>query len=89
MEHNKSKVSIPKIIKRVLLGVILFPIALLIFVVFLRIILVVEIKETITRRRFYRREAGNIYLICTSRCGWYDFLKNNLIPILPKNVKVV
>jgi hypothetical protein len=90
MGHDKSKVPIPKKrIKRMLIGVILVPIALLIFVVFLPVILVVEIKEYIALRTFCRREAGNFYLICTSRRGWYDFLKNNLIPILPKNVKVV
>lgn len=90
MEHDKSKVSIPKKrIIRILIGIILVPIALLIFVVFLPVILVVEIKEYVSLRTFRRREAGNFYLICTTRCGWYDFLKNNLIPILPENVKVV
>jgi hypothetical protein len=38
---------------------------------------------------FRRREAGNYYLICTSRRNWYDFLKNNVIPVLPPNVRVV
>jgi len=41
------------------------------------------------KRAFRRREAGHFYLVCTSRRGWHDFLKNNVIPILPENFRVV
>jgi len=53
------------------------------------VFLVSHIVGSISLRRFCRREAGHVYLICTSRRGWHDFLKNNVIPILPDNFRVV
>lgn len=38
---------------------------------------------------FRRRENGNLYLICTSKRYWYNYIKNNLITILPDNIRVV
>jgi len=35
---------------------------------------------------FARRRNGCVYLVCTSRRGWYDFLRNNVTPILPEHV---
>ena len=48
-----------------------------------------ELRTAIRFRRFRRREAGNFYLVCTSKRNWRDFLRNNVIPILPDNVRVV
>jgi hypothetical protein len=53
------------------------------------VVLVVETKLAISFRLFRRREAGHVFLICTSRRNWYDFLRNNVIPILPDNFRVV
>jgi hypothetical protein len=38
---------------------------------------------------FTRRRNGCVYLVCTSRRGWYDFLRNNVAPVLPEHVTCV
>jgi hypothetical protein len=63
--------------------------AILLFLFSLPFILVKKIKAAIRLRMFRRREAGYVYLICTSKRNWHDFLKNNVIPILPDNFRVV
>ena len=51
--------------------------------------LVMETKAAIALRVFRRKEAGHVFLICTSKQNWHDFLKNNVIPVLPDNFRVV
>ena len=48
-----------------------------------------ETKAAISLRVFRRREAGQVFLICTSQRNWHDFLKNNVIPVVPDNFRVV
>lgn len=55
----------------------------------LPVLVVTEIGASVRLMRFRRKEAGCCYLICTSRRGWHDFLKNNVAPYLPGNVRVV
>jgi hypothetical protein len=40
-------------------------------------------------REFCGRESGSFYLIGTSKRHWYDFLRNNVIPVLPDGERVV
>jgi hypothetical protein len=40
-------------------------------------------------RAFRRREAGRVYLVCTPRRNWHDFIRNNVIPIVPDHYRVV
>ena len=47
------------------------------------------LRSAVALKRFLRREAGAVYLVCTSKRNWYDFIQNNIIPVLPDNVKVV
>ena len=61
--------------------ILLSPILLPIFIVW-------RIYDSITLRVFRLKHAGYFFLICTSRHDWYDFLSNNVIPILPDNVRV-
>jgi len=48
-----------------------------------------QTKAAISLRTFRRRENGHVFLICTSKRDWHDFLKNNVIPVLPDNFRVV
>ena len=38
------------------------------------------------RRRFLRRLAGRVYLVWHARRGWYDFVRNNVLPTLSTDV---
>lgn len=65
------------------------PMSIVAAVLSLPIIAVMETKGVISMRIFRRREAGHVFLICTSKRNWHDFLRNNLIPVLPDNFRVV
>jgi hypothetical protein len=52
-------------------------------------IFVFEIRAAIALRVFRRKEAGHVFLVCTSKRSWHDFLKNNVIPTLPESFRVV
>ncbi len=82
--------SIARVILWAPLVVVAIP-ALLVFLILFGIptLIICETKAAISLRIFRRREAGHVFLICASRRGWYDFLKNNVIPVLPDNVRVV
>jgi len=60
------------------------------FVIALPIVLAVAAVKSVlmlySTAAFARRRNGCVYLVCTSRRGWYDFLRNNVAPILPEYV---
>ncbi len=82
-----------KTIKGILIfiGVILLIafLAPLLIVIVPSVLLVVMVREEISLCVFRRREDGNVYLICTSHRNWHDFFKNNVMPILPDNYRVI
>jgi hypothetical protein len=78
-----------KPIKTMLFGAAVVPLMILFFILALPFILVSKTKAAISLRIFRRRESGYVYLICTNRRNWHDFLKNNVIPVLPDNFRVV
>jgi hypothetical protein len=47
------------------------------------------VREAISLKIFRHREDGHFYLICASKRNWQNFLRNNVIPVLPCNIKVV
>ena len=73
--------------------ILLAPVGLLLLLLFLvfglPVMAVIAAKDALSFRAFRRREAGNVYFICTSRRGWHDLLKNNVIPVLPDRFRVV
>jgi hypothetical protein len=78
--------------KKKALWFLLVPLWLLLLIIFIcsiPLMILHHVKASLSLRIFCRREAGNVYLICTSRRNWYDFIRNNLIPVLPKSVRVV
>ena len=76
-------------IKKIFIWVALAPLIALVAILALPIALVVQTQGAISLRMFCRRERGHVYLICTSKRNWHDFLKNNVIPGLPENFRVV
>ena len=78
-----------KRIKKIIIWVAVAPLVLLFGILSLPFVLVMETKGALSLRAFRWREAGHVYLICTSKRNWHDFLKNNVIPILPENFRVV
>ena len=75
-----------KRVGKVLLFVILSPLVVLIVVIGLPIAVCATLADHISLRRFRKKEAGSLYLICTPRRGWYDYLQNNVFPVLPCRV---
>lgn len=63
----------------------LLPIAIL-FILFGFVMLAIS---QVQARRWRRKCAGMVYLVCTPRCGWRDFVTNNLLPVVPEDVTVV
>ncbi|MBU0983369.1 MAG: hypothetical protein KKA42_05835 [candidate division Zixibacteria bacterium] len=73
-------------IGRVLLIVVILP---LVLVIGLPMAGVMAIRDSIAERRFRRREMGRLYLLCSSRRNWYDFLNNNVSSHLPDNCRII
>ena len=69
--------------------VVAIPLIVVVGLISLPFIFVMETKAAIALRVFRRREAGHVFLICTSKRNWHDFLRNNVIPVLPDNLRVV
>lgn len=78
-----------KRIKEIIIWVAVVPLLLMFVILSLPVILVIKTRGAISLRVFRRREAGHVFLICTSKRNWHDFLKNNVIPTLPDNFQVV
>ena len=78
-----------KKIKSILLAILVIPLIIMAVVVSLPFILLMRIDELIKLRIFRKHEEGNVYLICTSKRNWHEFLNNNVIPVLPDNFRVI
>ncbi|MCK5850246.1 MAG: hypothetical protein KAH23_04965 [Kiritimatiellae bacterium] len=76
-------------IKSGLIGILIFALLIVLSPLIIPVVVVMQVRSAISLRRFRRREAGSYYLVCTSKRNWYDFLRNNVIPMLPDNVRVV
>ncbi len=81
--------AIRRIVGALLRAAILILVLPLIILLRIPLVLFSETKAAISMRVFRRREQGHVYLICTSKRGWHDFLKNNVIPVVSGNVRVV
>lgn len=82
-----------KKIRNIIIVIALLPV-LVAFVPFFLIVCIPaagihQLRVNLALRAFRHRNNGTVYLICTSKRGWHDFLKNNLIPILPDHFRVV
>ena len=78
-----------KQVGKIIVATCAIPLIVVAVVLFLPFILIMQAKAAISLRVFRRREAGHVFLICTSRRNWHDFLNNNVIPVLPDNFRVV
>ena len=78
-----------KIVKKILIGIVAAPVLILIMLILMPAVLVAGIKGNISLLLFRWRAAGRVYFICTARRNWHDFLKNNVIPVLPDHYRVV
>lgn len=67
---------------------VLLGIFIILSLILLPIFLARQVCDRIQLRVFRRKHAGHFFLVCTSKHGWYDFLLNNVIPILPDNIRV-
>jgi hypothetical protein len=82
-----------KKIRNIIIVIVLLPV-LVAFMPFFVIVCIPaacihQLRANLALRAFRHRNNGTVYLICTSKRGWHDFLKNNLIPVLPDNFRVV
>jgi hypothetical protein len=76
-------------IKTGLIGILILALVIVLSPLIIPVVVVMQIRLAISLRMFQRREAGHWYLVCTSKRNWYDFLRNNVIPVLPDNFRVV
>lgn len=74
---------------KIALLILLSPLILVLLSIALPIIAYCSVRDAVSLRLFQRREDGNFYLVCTPRRGWHDYVRNNVVPILPPNVCVV
>jgi len=56
---------------------------------FLAIVVVAVIVQRVNLHRFKRRFRGKWLLVAGTRHGWYDFIRNNVAPVLPPDTKLV
>ena len=69
-----------------LLGVVLVVLLIILSPIWLPIMLVHEARSAWRCRRFIRKRRGRVYVIWHARREWYDFVRNNVLPVLPSNV---
>jgi len=78
---------------RIILWAALAPVAFVLIALGLAVaspvLLVLAIRERMRCRLLLLRRSGSLFLLCTSRRNWYDFLRNNVIPVLPDTIQVV
>ncbi len=82
---NKVTVS-RKVIRDILMALVFM---LGIFLVVMPIVAVQEGFRATRIWAFCRRRHGWFYLAGMSKRGWYDFLRNNVIPVLPDSVRMI
>ncbi len=47
------------------------------------------VRDRFWLKRFRKKRAGSFYLLCSRRRGWFDFIRNNVEPVLPLNVHLI
>jgi hypothetical protein len=47
------------------------------------------LRTRLAERRFFRQYSGKRVLVCSRRGVWYDFIRNNVVPVLEPDVEVV
>lgn len=68
--------------------VALSPLLILLILILLPVLAVVALWEFFWRWKFRLVNHGRQFLICTTRNGWYDFTRNNVVPVFPSSVTV-
>jgi hypothetical protein len=68
--------------------------ALAIFLVAISPVLFLAFMPEIARkwwrhRRFLRTQRGKVFFLWHARRGWYDFVRNNVLPVLPAHVRAL
>jgi len=56
---------------------------------FLAIVVVAVVIQRVNLYRFKRRLRGKWLLVAGTRHGWYDFIRNNVAPVLPADTALV
>jgi hypothetical protein len=76
----------------ILLWGILIPIGVAFLLAALPVLLVEEYfgekKAKKRLKRLREEKAGTIYLVCSPRRGWFDFIQNNVVPVLPPTIEL-
>ena len=78
-----------KAIKSLLIIILLVPFFILILPFSLLIEFINGKLKKIRVKKFCKKAAGNYFLICSKRHNWYDYIQNNIIPVLPSIINVV
>jgi hypothetical protein len=68
-----------------LIRIALSPFLVLVSLIFVPVIAVLAVRDRWRLRQFRAHNAGRYFLVCTTRRGWYDFIRNNVEPVLPSS----
>jgi len=71
------------------LVVLAVPFIIVLVIVALPFVGIAGLCTRVVLRKFRRKNDGVVFLICTSRRGWHDYLKNNLLPVAPSELRVI
>jgi len=87
---KKVKVKLGEKITNLFVIILIIPLIVLILPFSLLYeILIADKRQKRKLRKFRDQANGNYFLICSKRHNWYDFIQNNVIPVLPSNLNIV
>ena len=66
----------------------LSPLLLLLYLAMWLVSIVLVLRDRLWKRRFRRSHEGRHFLVCTTRRGWNDFIRNNVGPVLPSSITI-
>jgi hypothetical protein len=68
-----------------LIRIALSPFLVLVSLIFVPVITALAVRDWWRRRKFRLGNAGRYFLVCTTRRGWHEFIRNNVEPVLPSS----
>jgi hypothetical protein len=73
---------------KVLLSIIALPFVVLISALFYPVIKYLEFRDRKELKRFCKEHFGKTYFIPNRKRGWYEFIKNNIEPVLSESIEI-
>lgn len=78
-----------RIVRQLRFWTLLVPLRIVLVVLLAPVALLLVLVHGIGYGRFCWRHRGELFLVCDPRHAWHDFLRNNLLPVLPASVETL